>query len=73
MHGAGGPFARRVLVEELGFPEVNACTNREVFMCLPLIPPLTHLLNAAFTISTALLLVISDEVRSKARFWQVSP
>lgn len=24
MHGAGGPFARRVLVEELGFPEV--CT-----------------------------------------------
>jgi phosphoglucomutase len=22
MHGAGGPFARRVLVEELGFPEV---------------------------------------------------
>lgn len=23
MHGAGGPFARRVLVEELGLPEVN--------------------------------------------------
>ena len=23
MHGAGGPFARRVLVEGLGFPEVN--------------------------------------------------
>ena len=23
MHGAGGPFARRVLVEELGFPEVR--------------------------------------------------
>ena len=23
MHGAGGPFARRVLVEELGFSEVN--------------------------------------------------
>jgi phosphoglucomutase len=23
MHGAGGPFARRVLVEELGFPEVS--------------------------------------------------
>jgi len=22
MHGAGGPFARRVLVEELGLPEV---------------------------------------------------
>lgn len=22
MHGAGGPFARRVLIEELGFPEV---------------------------------------------------
>ena len=24
MHGAGGPFARRVLVEELGFPEVSS-------------------------------------------------
>lgn len=23
MHGAGGPFARRVLVEELGFSEVS--------------------------------------------------
>lgn len=23
MHGAGGPFARRVLVEELGLPEVR--------------------------------------------------
>ena len=23
MHGAGGPFARRILVEELGFPEVK--------------------------------------------------
>ena len=25
MHGAGGPFARRVLVDELGFSEVSAC------------------------------------------------
>jgi phosphoglucomutase len=25
MHGAGGPFARRVLVEELGLPEVSPC------------------------------------------------
>jgi len=24
MHGAGGPFARRVLVEELGLPEVGS-------------------------------------------------
>lgn len=23
MHGAGGPFARRILMEELGFPEVG--------------------------------------------------
>lgn len=23
MHGAGGPFAQRVLVEELGFPQVS--------------------------------------------------
>jgi phosphoglucomutase len=23
MHGAGGPFAQRILFEELGFPEVN--------------------------------------------------
>lgn len=27
MHGAGGPFARRVLVEELGFPEVSTKTD----------------------------------------------
>jgi phosphoglucomutase len=32
MHGAGGPFARRVLVEELGFPEVS-CPFR--FAILP--------------------------------------
>lgn len=25
MHGAGGPFARRVLLEELGLPEVCVC------------------------------------------------
>jgi phosphoglucomutase len=24
MHGAGGPFAKRILVEELGFPEVTS-------------------------------------------------
>ena len=24
MHGAGGPFAKRVLVEELGLPEVSS-------------------------------------------------
>ena len=24
MHGAGGPFARRILIEELGLPEVRA-------------------------------------------------
>jgi len=23
MHGAGGPFAQRILVEELGFPKVT--------------------------------------------------
>ena len=23
MHGAGGPFAQRILIEELGFPKVN--------------------------------------------------
>ena len=29
MHGAGGPFAQRILVEELGFPEVNSDKNLE--------------------------------------------
>jgi phosphoglucomutase len=28
MHGAGGPFAKRVLVEELGLPEVSLLLNR---------------------------------------------
>lgn len=30
MHGAGGPFARRVLVEELGLPEVRTGFNNFV-------------------------------------------
>ena len=30
MHGAGGPFARRVLIEELGFSEVRLCFRREM-------------------------------------------
>jgi phosphoglucomutase len=35
MHGAGGPFAKRVLVDELGLPEVccvtsGSCTNTNV-------------------------------------------
>lgn len=31
MHGAGGPFARRVLVEGLGFPEVSTDGKLEYF------------------------------------------
>ena len=27
MHGAGGPFAKRILGEELGFPEVSRIAN----------------------------------------------
>lgn len=27
MHGAGGPFAKRILVDELGFPEVSSRTR----------------------------------------------
>jgi phosphoglucomutase len=27
MHGAGGPFARRVLIEQLGLPEVSICLS----------------------------------------------
>lgn len=36
MHGAGGPFARRVLIEELGFPEVRRTSKRnvEVSLCM---------------------------------------
>lgn len=32
MHGAGGPFAQRILVEELGVPEVRGQTH--FFLCL---------------------------------------
>jgi phosphoglucomutase len=32
MHGAGGPFARRVLVEELGMPEVGL-TSASMVTC----------------------------------------
>ena len=36
MHGAGGPFARRVLVEGLGFPEViiliQFCSKKDPFI-----------------------------------------
>lgn len=31
MHGAGGPFARRILVGELGFPEVRHSTMHRIF------------------------------------------
>jgi phosphoglucomutase len=34
MHGAGGPFARRVLIEELGFPEVGYLQNHIRFLVL---------------------------------------
>lgn len=34
MHGAGGPFAKRVLVEELGFPEVSAEQRTTVLFSL---------------------------------------
>ncbi len=30
MHGAGGPFAKRLLVEELGLPEVSLSVSRAV-------------------------------------------
>jgi phosphoglucomutase len=37
MHGAGGPFAKRVLVEELGFPEVSVTYEKlpscNIFFC----------------------------------------
>jgi phosphoglucomutase len=39
MHGAGGPFARRILVEGLGFPEVNTERNFDVFLCATLVTP----------------------------------
>ena len=42
MHGAGGPFARRVLVDELGFPEVRTTraaimSSLEALLSLPLL------------------------------------
>lgn len=34
MHGAGGPFAERVLVEELGFPKVRVEQSTAVLLSL---------------------------------------
>jgi phosphoglucomutase len=31
MHGAGGPFAQRILIEELGFPKVSSGINVGVY------------------------------------------
>ena len=46
MHGAGGPFARRVLVEELGLPEV--CALQSSFACVHLHAILSHNTTCAF-------------------------
>lgn len=32
MHGAGGPFARKVLVEELGLPEVSGSEGKTCYL-----------------------------------------
>jgi phosphoglucomutase len=37
MHGAGGPFARRVLVDELGLPEVRDVVHRKQWLWLPIV------------------------------------
>lgn len=46
MHGAGGPFARRVLVEELGLPEVSFCV---VQFTTKLSPKMVLNINNAFS------------------------
>lgn len=42
MHGAGGPFARRVLVDELGLPEVRIEDGQGLGSYVCLYTALTH-------------------------------
>ena len=49
MHGAGGPFARRILVEGLGFPEVIIIETLAC-ACSSLIIPVLLLLKIALVI-----------------------
>jgi phosphoglucomutase len=62
MHGAGGPFATRVLMEELGFPQVRY----QRFMYSRMVQLGCRRLNISFT-----LLVGPYAVRSSTGFWQV--
>jgi hypothetical protein len=61
MHGAGGPFARRVLIEELGLPEVRHHCNAPTPLKCPTI--LTYLLHTELAIA----------LRSKAGLWKKPP
>jgi len=49
MHGAGGPFAQRILVEGLGFPEVIIIETLTC-ACSPLIIPVLLLLKIVLVI-----------------------
>jgi len=55
MHGAGGPFAQRVLMEELGFPEV--CHQKNIDICLVLECACVHRKNTGPHPQTDLLLL----------------
>lgn len=64
MHGAGGPFARRVLVEELGLPEVRFSFQCRVTAVLKECKILAHPCVARK------ILELFDAVRSTSRLWQ---
>lgn len=61
MHGAGGPFAKRVLVDELGLPEVSHWRN----------DILQYSDFSAFSKYFIHLLVFANEVQSFARLWKM--
>lgn len=59
MHGAGGPFAQRVLVDELGLPEVR----RSCFVTWYIISTIANI---------CVVLEFLVTVRSTPRFWRMS-
>ncbi len=71
MHGAGGPFARKIFVDELGLPEVSVFIH--VFLHSLIISISKEEFYNSFSnfFETCRKLVVSDEMRSKTRLWRM--
>jgi hypothetical protein len=54
MHGAGGPFARRVFLEELGMPEVSHFTRMTVCCSIVIISIAAQLHRTRVVVSAAM-------------------